>query len=172
MSEGRNRMARRARTGAALGLVSLVASLLAGCGPGPARIVGAGDIASCDQSNDTRTAQLLDDIGDQVVALGDSAYENGTLAEYRNCYGPNWGRHNGRVRPVPGNHEADSGFNGYFDYYGSRAGPARRGYDFYDVGSWRAFASTPSGTRRRRPTTCGPTTGARPASPPRGTRPS
>ncbi len=128
-------------TGLLLALV-LAGALLTGCEePPPNHLVGAGDIASCGNTNDTRTANLIDDLPGHVVALGDNVYEDGTLQEFRECYAPNWGRHNSRVYPVPGNHEyQDDDAAGYFDYYGSRAGPNRRGYYFFDVGSWRVFA--------------------------------
>src|ERR671910_3629608 len=54
-------------------------------------VVGAGDISSCNTTGDTATAKLLDSIAGTVVALGDNAYEEGSLAQYNNCYGPTWG---------------------------------------------------------------------------------
>src|SRR5215207_2377801 len=72
-------------------------------------VVGAGDISSCNTTGDTATAKLLDSIAGTVVALGDNAYNEGTLAEYNNCYGPTWGRHITRTRPTVGNHEYRTG---------------------------------------------------------------
>jgi hypothetical protein len=100
-------------------------------------LVGAGDIASCSRTQDEATAKLLDGIAGTVMAVGDNAYENGSATEYTNCYGPTWGRHKDRTRPVPGNHDyATSGAKGYFGYFGSRAGAAGRGYYSFDIGSW------------------------------------
>jgi hypothetical protein len=48
-------------------------------------VVGAGDISSCDTTGDTATAKLLDSIAGTVVALGDNAYTEGSLAQYNNC---------------------------------------------------------------------------------------
>ena len=67
--------------------------------------VGAGDITSCSNNNDEATAKLLDNISGTVFAAGDNAYTDGSYTQYINCYGPTWGRHKARTRPVPGNHE-------------------------------------------------------------------
>jgi hypothetical protein len=102
--------------------------------------VGAGDIAMCD-ANSEATAKLLDAIGGTVFALGDQAYFSGTADEYRRCYDPTWGRHKGRTRPVPGNHEyLSAGAAPYYAYFGTNAGPAGLGYYSFDVGSWHAIA--------------------------------
>ena len=103
-------------------------------------LVGAGDIAVCDSPGDSATARLLDDIGGTVFTLGDNAYEDGTLQEFRDCYGPTWGRHRDRTRPSVGNHEyhtADAA--GYFAYFGARAGDPNRGWYAYNRGAWRIY---------------------------------
>ena len=104
-------------------------------------VVGAGDISSCNTTGDTATAKLLDSIAGTVVALGDNAYEEGSLAQYNNCYGPTWGRHITRTRPAVGNHEYRTGpyppgASGYFDYFGAQAGEPSEGYYSYDRGAW------------------------------------
>ena len=101
--------------------------------------VGAGDIASCSRTQDEATAKLLDGIAGTVFTAGDNAYENGTSKEYANCYGPTWGRHKTRTRPVVGNHEYQtSGASGYFGYFGSAAGDPKKGYYSFDIGRWHA----------------------------------
>jgi len=76
-----------------------------------------------------------------VFTAGDNAYDSGTLTEYNNYYNPNWGRHKARTKPSPGNHEYNtSGATGYFDYFGSLAGPYGRGYYSYDLGSWHVVS--------------------------------
>jgi PKD repeat protein len=103
-------------------------------------IVGAGDIASCDTEVDEATAKLLDQIPGTVVTLGDNAYPNGTASEYNNCYGPTWGRHKARTRPVAGNHEYNTpGASGYFGYFGSAAGEPGKGYYSYNLGEWHVI---------------------------------
>jgi hypothetical protein len=101
-------------------------------------LVGAGDIADCGRTADGATAALLDGIAGTVFTLGDNAYPSGRAADYRDCYGPTWGRHKARTRPSAGNHDyltADA--SGYFDYFGAQAGPQGRGYYAYDAGTWR-----------------------------------
>jgi alkaline phosphatase len=100
-------------------------------------LVGAGDIASCDSADDSRTAALLDTIPGEVFTLGDNAYLNGTAQEFASCYGPTWGRHRDRTHPVIGNHEYHTaGAQGYFDYFGAAAGRRGEGWYSYDVGAW------------------------------------
>jgi 3',5'-cyclic AMP phosphodiesterase CpdA len=65
----------------------------------------------------------------------------GTAANYRDCYDPAWGRHQDRTRPVPGNHEYETGgASAFFDYFGSLAGPRGQGYYAFDAGPWRVIA--------------------------------
>jgi len=100
-------------------------------------LVGAGDIASCNSSGDEATAKLLDGITGTVVALGDTVYPDGTAAQFRDCYGPTWGRHKARTRPAVGNHEYNTpGAAPYYAYFGASAGPSGTGYYSYDKGSW------------------------------------
>jgi len=112
-------------------------------GPNDPVLVGAGDISSCAQENDTLTAELLDKVvanatGEVVVfTAGDNAYENGSIEEYQQCYEPTWGRQKARTRPAPGNHDYGSGTaDGYFEYYGAIAGDPSQGYYSYDLGDW------------------------------------
>jgi hypothetical protein len=111
----------------------------------PAVLVGAGDIAGCNTATktyaDEATAKLLDGIPGTVFTLGDNVYEDGTAAEFSNCYGPSWGRHRARTRPSIGNHEYHvSGATGYFGYFGARARPSGRSYYSYNLGAWHIVA--------------------------------
>jgi hypothetical protein len=102
--------------------------------------VGAGDIASCLSTGDAATARLLAGIAGTVFTTGDNAYERGTASEFRNCYGPTWGRVLSRTHPVSGNHDYEtSGATGYFGYFGSRAGAQGKGYYAYNLGAWRIY---------------------------------
>jgi Calcineurin-like phosphoesterase len=109
---------------------------------GPNVLVGAGDIANCNSPGDEATARLLDTINGTIFTAGDNAYSRGSSTEFRDCYGPTWGRHRDRTYPTPGNHDYDSndGARGYFDFFGDRAGPRNLGYYTYDVGTWRVYA--------------------------------
>jgi 3',5'-cyclic AMP phosphodiesterase CpdA len=108
--------------------------------PGPpphTSIVAAGDIAGCWWRSDGATAALLDHIGGVVAPLGDIVYQGGTPAQFRDCYGPTWGRHKARTRPAIGNHDmrTDHG-NPYYDYFGAAAGPRGKGWYSYDLEGW------------------------------------
>ena len=116
--------------------------------PVEAILVGAGDIADCSYDRDESTAQLLDRIAGTVITMGDSAYSDGALDEYDDCYGPTWGRHKDRTRPSPGNHDYHvAGAAGYYTYFGSAASELEpnctsncKGYYSYDLGAWHIIA--------------------------------
>jgi hypothetical protein len=101
-------------------------------------LVGAGDIASCDDLAGAKaTAKLIDEIPGTVFAAGDLAYPDGSDEQFANCYGPTWGRFKDRTRPAPGNHEYHkSGASGYARYFGAAAGDPSKGYYGYELGSW------------------------------------
>ncbi len=99
-------------------------------------LVAAGDIASCSTTTDEATAKLLDAIPGAVATLGDNVYTKGTAAQFRDCYGPTWGRHKTRTHPSVGNHDyLTAGASGYYGYFGSAAGSKTKGYYSYDLGT-------------------------------------
>src|SRR5438477_11535750 len=101
-------------------------------------LVGAGDIASCDDlAGAQATAKLIDNIPGTVFTAGDTAYPDGSDEDFTKCYGPTWGRFKDRTRPSPGNHEYHSdGASGYVRYFGSSAGDPKKGYYSYDLAEW------------------------------------
>lgn len=105
-------------------------------------LVGAGDIASCDDlSGAEATAKLIDKIPGTVIAVGDLAYPDGSDEQFAKCYGPTWGRFKDRTRPTPGNHEYHSdGASGYMRYWGEAAGDSKRAYYSYDLGKWHIIS--------------------------------
>jgi acid phosphatase type 7 len=128
---------------AVAGLVLFGAYGVLASAPPPAQepdpvFVGAGDIAGCPTLiNAEATAKLLDATPGTVFTLGDNAYEDGSVLQFRNCYEPTWGREKSRTRPAPGNHEYHSrGAKPYFDYFGASAGEPGKGYYSYDLGAW------------------------------------
>jgi len=134
-----------ARGRLSLALVLLLASTMCTTGPGVGPpppgttnvLVGAGDIADCGSSGDEASAALLDGIPGTVFTAGDNAYDDGSAANFAQCYAPSWGRHKARTRPSPGNHDYNtSGAADYFAYYGVSAGEAGKGYYSYDLGDW------------------------------------
>ncbi len=105
-------------------------------------MVGAGDIASCQSSGDEATAKLIERMPNATVfTLGDDVYEDGTPAEFADCYDPSWGRFKARTMPSVGNHEYQTaGASGYYDYFGSAAGDPGKGYYSYDLGGWHVVS--------------------------------
>jgi hypothetical protein len=103
-------------------------------------IVAAGDL--CGTATDCRpTARVIGRISPRrVLALGDNAYPDGRLWQYRAFYRPNWGRFKAKTSPVPGNHDFRTpNARGYRDYFGARA-PAF--YYSYNLGAWHLIALT------------------------------
>ena len=120
-----------------------------GTGPGaqdqePVVLVGAGDIANCDitgGSGAAATGRLLDQIPGTVFTVGDHAYPKGAAKEFQECYEPRWGRLKARTRPAPGNHDyLTDKAKPYFEYFGDNAGPERRGYYSYTLGTWHIIS--------------------------------
>lgn len=109
-----------------------------------ATVVAAGDIAcapgdsaaswKCQQA---ATADLIGEIDPKrVIALGDTQYEDGRLADYRQSYADSWGRYKKRTHAIPGNHEYHtSRAAGYFGYFGG----ASPGYHVMTLNGWRVY---------------------------------
>jgi len=110
--------------------------------PLPETLVGAGDIASCNSTDDSDTAALAAGVAGIVFTAGDNVYPNGTADNFANCYDPSWGVLKSRTKPVPGNHEYEGvpGASGYFGYFGDAAGDPQEGWYKYDAGTWRVYA--------------------------------
>src|SRR5262249_34184011 len=100
-------------------------------------ILAAGDIAyNKEPSGAQATATLLDGLDGHVLALGDNAYENGSIDDFLDRYGPTWGRHRWRTHPAIGNHEWQTPKGGgYFAYFCDAAGPPFKGWYSFDIGS-------------------------------------
>lgn len=104
-------------------------------------LIGAGDIADCSSGSEATAAIVAQYPTAAVFTLGDNAYENGSAADYSQCYDPSWGKFKDRTRPAPGNHDYNtSGASGYFGYFGANAGPAGRGYYSYALGGWHIIS--------------------------------
>jgi hypothetical protein len=104
-------------------------------------LVGAGDIGECGLGGAEATGRLLDRIDGTVFTAGDNAYYQGTTQQFRDCYEPSWGRHKGRTRPAPGNHEYETpGAADYFAYFGDVAAPLAPGYYAFTLGAWRVIS--------------------------------
>jgi hypothetical protein len=126
-----------------------------------ATILIAGDIAQgTSLSQEAATADLVAARSGLVMTAGDNAYPDGSRADFRTRYHPTWGRFRSRTRPTPGNHEYDTPrAEGYFDYFGGRAGPRLqngrgRGYYAFHAGSWLVLALDSEACMRR--VGCGP----------------
>jgi hypothetical protein len=94
------------------------------------------DIGSCDGGDPAASAALIPSASN-VIVMGDLAYPNGTIDDYRNCYLPAYGKFVDSTRPVPGNHDYNSGGDGYFNTFGSRAGTRSAPWYAWNTGSWR-----------------------------------
>jgi hypothetical protein len=118
-------------------------------------LIAVGDIAVCGTQGDEATGALVDSllVADStkklesvVATLGDNAYPSGSQGvanDFPRCFAPSWGRPRimNVIHTSPGNHDYDSGTSEpYFTYFGSRAGPAGKGYYSYDLGGWHIIS--------------------------------
>ncbi len=105
-------------------------------------IAAAGDISDSQLSAQALTADLVADGGyEAVLLLGDNQYLRGALDDYLRYFDPTWGRFMPKLFPVPGNHEyLTENARGYFDYFGERAGDAKKGYYSFELGAWHVVA--------------------------------
>jgi acid phosphatase type 7 len=121
---------------AALSLFLTLPVPIARAGTDPV-LVGAGDIATCKSSADSKTAALVQQAGGSVFTAGDNAYDRGSHQDFEDCYGPTWGKFRSKTHPAVGDNEYDtSGAKGYWDYFGSKAGSKGKGWYSYDLGTW------------------------------------
>jgi hypothetical protein len=123
-------------------------------------VMAAGDIAcdpadaSFNDGNGTAskcrqrwTAQLLAG-ADRVLALGDTQYECAGLSAYQQSYDPTWGQYRSITSPILSDEDYGTngtgcgapGPDGYFAYWGSRAGPQPGGYYSFDHAGWHVIA--------------------------------
>lgn len=110
--------------------------------PTPVILIGAGDIAGCGEEGDEQTAALLErEPQAAIFTAGDNVYDLGAAIEYKNCFGPSWGRFKDRIHPSPGNHDymTNKG-RPYYAYFGAAAGEPLKGYYSYDLGDWHIVA--------------------------------
>ena len=105
-------------------------------------VVAAGDISPRVITTQKATSDLVLRLAPtRVLALGDEQYNSGALADFRAFYAPTWGRFKGSTLPTPGNHEYNTpGASGYFQYFGSQAGPNGRSYYSRDLGGWHLIS--------------------------------
>lgn len=99
-----------------------------------------GDTGWCGAPAMSQISKILAALGGDIFLAGDLAYPNGTLGEFQRCFDPDFGRFRSRFWATPGNHDyMTSGADGYFNYFGDRAGPVRRGYYSVRSSSWQVL---------------------------------
>lgn len=92
---------------------------------------------------DAATAALTQNLSpDAVLALGDLQYENGEYEHFLDAYDKTWGQFKAITYPSPGNHEYGNGSaaEGYFRYFGNRAGELGKGYYSFELGNWHLIS--------------------------------
>ncbi len=114
-------------------------------------IYTAGDIADCrkfkaaDSGAATTAALITKELAGNknasVLTLGDNTYPVGLLSEFSDCYDPTWGAFKEHTYPSPGNHDYGTpNAVGYYEYFGTAAGPAQRGYYSMTLGKWHVVS--------------------------------
>jgi acid phosphatase type 7 len=110
-------------------------------GPDPSGTVvltGAGDIAVCGSEGARLTSDILLQQQGLFFTAGDNAYDDGTAAQYAECYGPTWGRVKDRTAlPAAGERDWNTpGAAGYLGYFRSAAAPQGVTWFSRDIGAW------------------------------------
>ena len=104
----------------------------------PTVLLAAGDIGRCDSTHDDATGALVASLPGVIATLGDTAYEDGTTAELKDCFGGSWGAVKDRIRfAVTGNHDMHTDGGAPMQaYMGSAA--TRDGHPWFsdDLGAW------------------------------------
>jgi len=128
---------RRTAFGAVVGLATALLFVGAvGTATGPATLIAVGDIASCSSTGDEQTAALVAGLPGPIAVLGDIAYDNGTAADFANCFDPSWGSLVPRIRATLGNHEYNTGTAAVaIDRFKLPA----RGWYSYSLGAWHVI---------------------------------
>jgi len=100
-----------------------------------------GDTGWCGSPALGPLARLFERFDGDILLAGDLAYPSGTMEEFRNCFEPSFGKFKSRMRASPGNHDyvASVSAQSYFDYFGDRSGPNRRGYYSFKAAEWTVF---------------------------------
>ncbi len=100
---------------------------------------GEGTDSSCHMKAVAELIETMNPVA--VLPLGDLQYEDAEFWKFEESYGPSWGRFNNIAYPAVGNHEyLTHDAEGYFNYFGSRAGDPDKGYYSYDKGNWHLIA--------------------------------
>jgi len=108
--------------------------------PGSTWINIFGDTGWCGSPGMRPVARMLAELGGDVFLAGDLAYDNGTIEEFQRCFDPDFGRFKSRSWAAPGNHDYQTpNANGYFNYFGDRAGPNRLGYYAVRSSAWKVL---------------------------------
>ena len=109
--------------------------------PPTVTLTGAGDIADCTMPGAAKTSDLLVNQPGSIFTVGDNAYQDGSVANFADCYAPTWGRLLDRtILPAAGNHDWNTrGAAGYLGYFGAAA--AAHGVTWYstDLGAWHVI---------------------------------
>lgn len=108
-----------------------------------ATLIAVGDLAKCGSiTTDSLVAAMISQTSGTIAVLGDNAYNEGSAANYRDCFDPLYKSMKSRIKPVPGNHEYDTDHSakGYFGYFRTSAGSAIPKWYSYDLGSWHVIA--------------------------------
>ena len=119
------------------------ATASAGIGTNIVQIAAAGDVACPNATSSPGcrapdTAKLIKSLKPKLVlALGDLAYESGSVSDFNAGYAKSWGAFKVSTFPVPGNHEyRTDGAAGYRQWWGSGVTPGGHTWHSQRVGLW------------------------------------
>ncbi len=122
---------------------------------------GLGTSTACQQMA-VSNVMVADTAVTAVLGLGDYQYYCDDAADFAASYTPSWGRVNGLMSPVTGNHEylgghdlygvacpiGNSTAQTYFNYFGASAHAETNGHFSFDIGTWHVIGLNAQCTRK------------------------
>lgn len=103
----------------------------------PATIYAVADAADC-RGADADVAAVVDANPDvELLMVGDTAYPNGSVQDFENCFGPLYDDDVDRLHAVPGDNDYNTGTaDPFFDRLGDAAGSPDEGWLSFETGGW------------------------------------
>jgi acid phosphatase type 7 len=99
-------------------------------------LIALADAADC-RGPDAEVAALVDEIDGEILMVGDTAYPNGSAADFENCFAPLYADDLERLGAVPGDNDYNTGTaNAFFTQLGSAAGAPDEGWLSFETNGW------------------------------------
>lgn len=111
-----------------------------GTEPEPVTVLAVADLADC-RGPDAEVAELVGSLEGIVVMPGDLAYDEGSAANFRDCFLPAYESELQRIYAVPGDNDYKTpDAAAYFDVMSDLPGEVGKGWYAVELGAWQLIA--------------------------------